>query len=140
MHGWGASAADMAPVVAPLRAAGLNVLLLDARCHGRSDDDFASMPGFVEDIRAGLDWLRRRPEVDGGRIILVGHSVGAGGCLYVASSDPDVAAVVSIASMAHPQVFMAGVLRNHLPPPLVRLALRFGERTIGQRFETFAPI
>jgi dipeptidyl aminopeptidase/acylaminoacyl peptidase len=141
MHGWGASAADMVPLVGPLRPTGLNALLLDARCHGRSDDDnFASMPRFAEDIRAGLVWLRRRPDVDGGRIVLVGHSVGAGACLYVASSDPDVAAVVSIASMAHPQEFMARALRNHLPSPLVGLALRFVERTIGQRFETFAPI
>jgi uncharacterized protein len=39
MHGWGANAAMMWPVVPPLHTAGFAVLLLDARCHGRSDDE-----------------------------------------------------------------------------------------------------
>ncbi|RDI75923.1 Alpha/beta hydrolase family [Gaiella occulta] len=141
MHGWGSSAADMLPAATPLRDAGLRVLLLDARCHGRSDDDeFASMPRFAEDVAAGLAWLRRHPDVDCSRIVLVGHSVGAGACLLVASRDHGVAAVVSIASMAHPEVFMRRTLRRRLPAPLTRLALRYLERTIGQRFDTFAPV
>jgi len=53
MHGWGANAAMMWPVVPPLHAAGFAVLLIDARCHGRSDDEpFTSMPRFAEDIAA----------------------------------------------------------------------------------------
>src|SRR5487761_2783496 len=58
MHGWGANAAMMWPVVLPLHAAGFAVLLIDARCHGRSDDEeFTSMPRFAEDIAAGMAWL-----------------------------------------------------------------------------------
>ena len=57
MHGWGANASLMLPVVAPLHAAGLAVLLIDARCHGDSDGEpFTSLPRFTEDIEAGLDW------------------------------------------------------------------------------------
>ena len=141
MHGWGGSAADMAPLAGPLLAAGMHVLLLDARCHGRSDDDeFVSMPRFAEDVESGLAWLRRREDVDSSRLVLVGHSVGAGACLLVASRDDSIAAVVSIASMAHPGVFMAGVLGERLPGPLTTLALRYVEHTIGHRFETFAPV
>jgi len=45
MHGWGANAATMLPLALPLQAAGWHVVLPDARCHGRSDDDsFASLP------------------------------------------------------------------------------------------------
>jgi hypothetical protein len=50
LHGWTGSASLMLPIVRPLLAAGLHVLLLDARCHGRSDDDsFSSMPDFATD-------------------------------------------------------------------------------------------
>lgn len=141
MHGWGGSAADMAPLADPLLAAGLHVLLLDARCHGRSDDDeFVSMPRFAEDVESGLTWLRQRDDVERSLLVLVGHSVGAGACLLVASRDDAVAAVVSIASMAHPEVFMARTIGERLPRPLTTLALRYIERTIGHRFETFAPV
>jgi len=141
MHGWGGSAADMAPLAGPLLAAGMHVLLLDARCHGRSDDDeFVSMPRFAEDLEGGLTWLRQRDDVDRSRLVLVGHSVGAGASLLVASRDHQVAAVVSIASLAHPKVFMARTLGKRLPGPLTKLALRYVERTIGHRFETFAPV
>jgi len=141
MHGWGASASDMIPVALRLNAAAVHVLLLDARGHGRSDDDeFTSMPRFGEDIRAGLMWLRRHPHVDVRRITLVGHSVGAGACLLVASTDRDLAAVISIASMANPKATMARMLRPQLPRPLTAVALRVVEHAIGQRFETFAPI
>jgi len=141
IHGWGGSAADMAPLADPLLAAGMHVLLLDARCHGRSDDDgFVSMPRFAEDVESGLTWLRQRDDVDRSRLVLVGHSVGAGASLLVASRDDTVAAVVSIASMAHPEVFMARALGERLPGPLTKLALRYIELTIGQRFETFAPV
>ena len=141
IHGWGGDAGDMAQLADPLLAAGMHVLLLDARCHGRSDDDeFVSMPRFAEDVETGLTWLRQRGDVDRSRIVLVGHSVGAGACLLVASRDHSVAAVVSIASMAHPEVFMARTLGKRLPGPLTTLALRYIERTIGLRFETFAPV
>ena len=82
----------------------------------------------------------QRDDVDRSRLLLVGHSVGAGACLLAASRDSSVAAVVSIASMAHPGVFMARVLGERLPRPLTALALRYVERAIGHRFETFAPV
>ncbi|HYN36910.1 MAG TPA: alpha/beta fold hydrolase [Actinomycetota bacterium] len=141
MHGWGGSAQEMAPLAGPLRASGFHVLLLDARCHGRSDDDDAtSMPAIADDISIGLQWLRERLDVDRSRIALIGHSVGAGACLLVASRDQEVAAVVSIASMAHPATFMETMLQRRLPRPLAKLALRFVERAVGQPFESFAPV
>lgn len=141
MHGWGASAADMLPVAQPLLDSGLRVLLLDAGGHGRSDDvEFSSMPAFADDVTVGLEWLRARPEVDPERIALVGHSVGAGACLLVASRVPTVATVICLASMAHPREFMSRALGTRLPAPLVRLALRVVERSIGHRFDSFAPI
>ena len=141
VHGWGGSAADMLPVSTPLLDAGLHVLLLDTRCHGRSDEAaFTSMPTFAEDIRDALDWLRQQPQVDRTRIVLVGHSVGAGACLFVAADDPEIAAVVSLASMVDPHQFMTDRLRRHLPRPLIALAMRYVEHVIGHRFAEFSPI
>jgi len=37
VHGWGANASLMLPCLPPLHAAGFSVLLVDARCHGKSD-------------------------------------------------------------------------------------------------------
>jgi pimeloyl-ACP methyl ester carboxylesterase len=141
IHGWGSSAADMVPVSQPLLDAGLRVLLLDARGHGRSGDvDVASMPSFAEDLRTALGWLRRQPGIDPDRIVLVGHSVGAGAALFVAADDHAIAAVVSVSSMAAPREFMAQRLRASLPDPLVPPALRYVEHIIGHRYVEFSPL
>lgn len=149
MHGWGANASMMAPVAAPLLDAGMAVLLLDARCHGDSDDEpFTSMPRFAEDIDAGLRWLRARKDIDNERIALLGHSVGAGAALLHAAragAVPQVdavRAVVSLAAFAHPQEVMRRWLAEyHLPYPVLGwYVLRHVQRVIGARFDDIAPL
>lgn len=142
MHGWGASASDLLPVARTLAAEGFCSLVIDARCHGRSDsDDFASMPRFAEDVEAAVAWLRHRPQVDPLRIALLGHSVGAGACLLAATRDPDIAGVVSVSSMAHPGRFMhAALVRRGLPRLVASGALRYVERVVGHRYDDFAPV
>lgn len=55
----------------------------DARCHGNSDDaPFTSTPRFAEDNDAGLRWLHTRDGIDGKRIALLGHSVGAAAAIH----------------------------------------------------------
>ena len=131
----------MVPLSQPLLDAGLRVLLLDARGHGRSGDvGVATMPTFAEDLRTALGWLRRQPGIDADRIVLVGHSVGAGAALLVAADDHAIAGVISISSMAEPREFMAERLRTRLPDPLVRLALRYVEHIIGHRYVEFSPL
>lgn len=141
VHGWTGNAALMLPVAKPLLDAGLHVLLLDTRCHGRSDDDeFSSMPAFAEDARRAVEWLRSEPRVDPARIALLGHSVGAGACLLVADRDPSIAAVVSLSSMADPARFMGDAMRRrHVPGPLVAFLLAEIQHAVHQRFTDFAP-
>jgi pimeloyl-ACP methyl ester carboxylesterase len=142
IHGWNGAASLMLPIAPAIHAAGAHAFFLDARCHGRSDDDrFASMPRFAEDIEAGLRWLRGDPRVEPACAVLLGHSVGAGAALLVASRDPQVAAVVSIAAMAHPGTLMAAAMREHgVPAWVVGVVLREIERTVGLEFDTFAPV
>lgn len=142
MHGWGGNAEMMLPLAAPLHAAGFALLLLDARCHGRSaDDSFTSLPRFAEDIEAGLGWLAGQPEVDAGRLGIIGHSVGAGAALLVAARQPSLGAVISLAAFAHPALMMRRWLASKNIPhwPVGAYILGYVQRVIGYRFDDIAP-
>ena len=143
MHGWGSNLAMMWPIAPPLVAAGYAVLLVDARCHGHSDNEaFTSMPRFAEDIAAGLAWLRRHPRIDPKRLALTGHSVGAGAALLHAAQHDDVRAVVSLAAFAHPREVMRRLMaEKHVPYPVLGwYVLRHVQNVIGARFDTIAPL
>ncbi|MDQ5877434.1 MAG: uncharacterized protein QG638_165 [Pseudomonadota bacterium] len=142
LHGWGGNAGHMLPLATALHAAGYPVLLLDARNHGRSDEDsFSSMPRFAEDLGCALDWLARLPEAGSRRNAVIGHSVGAAAALLSASRRTDIAAVVSIAAFAHPESIMRRFLATKRIPflPFGWYALRYVEHVIGHRFEAIAP-
>lgn len=141
-HGWGSHSGDLLPVVPPLLAAGLTVLLLDARGHGRSDPvEFMSMPRFAADIEVALDELRADPRLDPDRLGLIGHSVGAGASLLAAARDPRVRAVVSLACLAHPAEVMARTPgAGLLPTRLLAAARRTVEATIGANLDEIAPL
>ena len=143
MHGWGGNAAMMWPVVPPLHAAGFAVLLIDARCHGSSDDEeFTSMPRFAEDIAAGLAWLRLQPDIAVNRLAPLGHSVGAAAALLYASRHHDVRAVVSLSAFAHPREVMRRFMaKKRVPYPVLGwYVLRHIQRVIGASFDDIAPL
>ncbi len=143
MHGWGANASMMGAVIPPLHAAGFAVLLIDARCHGESDDEsFTSMPRFAEDIAAGLAWLRLQPDIDPHRLALIGHSVGAAAALLHASQHDDVGAVVSLSAFAHPREVMRRFMaEKKVPYPLLGwYVMRHVQNVIGVSFDAIAPI
>ncbi|MBU0622037.1 MAG: alpha/beta fold hydrolase [Gammaproteobacteria bacterium] len=142
LHGWGGNAEMMLPLAKRLHAAGYALLFFDARCHGRSDGDtFASLPRFAEDLEHAVDWLRVQGEVDEQRVGVIGHSVGAGAALLLASRQRDIAAVVSLAAFAHPAGMMRRWLRfKHIPFwPLGAYILFYVQRVIGHRFDDIAP-
>ena len=142
MHGWGGNAEMMLPLAAPLHERGYALLLVDARCHGQSDDDtFASLPRFAEDIEAAVDWLAGQPEVDAARLGVIGHSVGAGAALLAASRRRDLRAVVSLAAFAHPAGMMRRWLASKRIPhwPFGAYILAYVQRVIGYRFDDIAP-
>ena len=68
----------------------------------------------------GVDERIRRGDhtsVDAARVVLVGHSVGAGASLFAASRDPEVAAVVALAPMADPVGWMRISQLSNMPSP-----------------------
>ncbi|HIP52959.1 MAG TPA: alpha/beta fold hydrolase, partial [Chromatiales bacterium] len=139
MHGWGGNMELMLPLALPFRHAGMNVFLLDARNHGKSDpDSYSAMPRFAEDVGCAIDWVKTRAK---GKIVLLGHSVGAGAVLLEASRRDDIDAVVSIAAFAHPEWVMRRQLERYkLPKVLINAVLRYIEWVIGHRFVDIAPM
>lgn len=77
---------------------GIAVLRLDDRGIGGSGGDVnGTSADFADDIRAGVAYLRTRPEIDAARIALVGHSEGGMIAPMIAADDPTVAAIVLMA-------------------------------------------
>lgn len=81
---------------------GIAVLRLDDRGVGGSGGDVnGTSADFADDIRAGVAYLRSRPEIDPARIGLVGHSEGGMIAPMVARTDAQLAAVVLMAGPAY---------------------------------------
>ncbi|MFO1464010.1 MAG: alpha/beta fold hydrolase [bacterium] len=69
VHGWGGSAAQLTPWVAPLRRAGYAVVAFDAPAHGHSGGRLSSLPQFAAAIAGVAAHV-------GGVEVLVAHSMG----------------------------------------------------------------
>jgi pimeloyl-ACP methyl ester carboxylesterase len=96
VHGANRSRAEMIGKVPFLHAQGLNVLVFDARHHGRSAGDVSTF-GYKErlDVCAAVAEARRRSS---GPVVAWGISLGAAAVLLAAAEDPGIAGVVSDAA------------------------------------------
>ena len=83
---------------------GIAVLRMDDRGTGASGGTFkgATTADFAEDIRAGLAYLRSRPEVNAERLGVIGHSEGAVIAPMVAEKEPALRAIILLAGVAEP--------------------------------------
>jgi uncharacterized protein len=81
---------------------GLAVLRVDDRGVGGSTGDrsAATTADYASDSRASLAYLGNRPEIDSGRIGLIGHSEGAIIAPMIAADSPDVAWIALLAGPA----------------------------------------
>ena len=121
VHGWESARDRTLPHAQVLHAVGFHVLTLDVRGNGANGPEELPMSvgEYAADARAGVAELRRRPEVT--RIALLGHSMGASGSLVATAEDPDVDAVIAVATPADPyrltrQTFR--LARLPIPDPL----------------------
>ncbi len=142
LHGWGSNAEQMLPIALPFHQAGINVLLIDARNHGRSDrQSFSSLPRFAEDLDNAIKWLENTYPEYSSKVALLGHSVGAGAVLFAASRRSDIDAVISISAFAHPKWMMQRFLKRFYTPTLLStFVIHYVEWIIGYHYEEIAPI
>jgi dipeptidyl aminopeptidase/acylaminoacyl peptidase len=83
---------------------GIAVLRMDDRGTGASGGTFkgSTSADFAEDVRAGLAYLRTRPEIRSDRLGVLGHSEGAVIAPMVAEKEPTLRAIVLLAGVAQP--------------------------------------
>ena len=136
LHGWGGNSSLMLPLAPHIHDRGFHALFVDARNHGLSEEDsFSSMPRFAEDLEVAVEWARKRDDVTA--VGVIGHSVGAGALIFSASKGVPIDAAVSVSSFAHPGEMMHENMP--LPKPVIAMILEAVQRTIGYRFDDFAP-
>lgn len=129
LHGYLANGRFLeVPWAEDLTRLGVVSLFLDRQGYGRSDGEWwrrgspqERLQDLYPDIRRAIAYLRdMRPEVDGSRVALLGHSDGATGSLVAASADWDVAATVALSSSVAPSQYV-----NHVAPR--NLLMIYGE-------------
>jgi fermentation-respiration switch protein FrsA (DUF1100 family) len=99
----------------PFRTLGLAVLLVEYPGYGRSAGE-PSETSVRDSFVAAYDWLRARPEIDGGRVVGFGRSLGAGAICRLSRERP-LAALVLLSAFPSARIFAA---RYALPGFLVR--------------------
>ncbi len=86
---------------------GFEVLIFNFRGAGLSEGNFDIL-GWTRDLEGALDYFIHRPELDPGRIFLLGFSGGAAVSIYVAAQRKEIKALVSCASPADFQDLITG--------------------------------
>jgi dienelactone hydrolase len=98
-HGFSADRAMMSTLARRLAASGYAVLAIDARGHGENRASFGGggRPDHLyPEFEAAIDFLRASPQVDGERLAVMGHSMGAAAALDYATRDPGLGATVLV--------------------------------------------
>jgi dienelactone hydrolase len=100
-HGFSSDRMGMSSLARRLAGSGYAVLAIDLQGHGENRTPFrpsyATPDTFRPDLAAAVDYLRSTPLVDGSRIVVMGHSMGAGACLDYATRDSGIDGAVLIA-------------------------------------------
>ena len=76
-----------------LNVSGFGVLAIDLRGHGASEGSSGALVPMQQDVQAGLDWLKTRPDVVSGRLGIVGASLGTTLTVLVAAADSTVRSI-----------------------------------------------
>ncbi len=102
LHMLNRTRADWTAFARALSKAGYATVAIDLRGHGGSTRGVGSWRGFspesframVEDVTAAHAYLREAPEADGGRLAVIGASIGANVALRYGAREPSVKTLV----------------------------------------------
>ncbi len=126
VHGLSGNRSANLSAAATLAAAGYNSLLFDLRNHGASDGDVTTL-GYseIEDVRAALDYVLARPDVDAEKIVIKGHSLGAVVAIRAAATMSEFKALISESGFASIESSWEEIIRaltgGMQPAPLVNM-------------------
>jgi fermentation-respiration switch protein FrsA (DUF1100 family) len=96
LHGAGSTRSAVLDHAAVLADHGYGALLLDARGHGRSGGRAMDFGWYGdEDVGGAVSFLIAQPDVSGGRIAVLGLSMGGEEAIGAAGADPRIGAVVA---------------------------------------------
>jgi dipeptidyl aminopeptidase/acylaminoacyl peptidase len=95
LGGTGGALGENLPLAGPLIAEGYGILQIDSRACANPPSTVTL--GFLEadDARAGLAYLKSRPDVDPSRVGLYGFSMGGVAAIRAAARNPEIAGVVA---------------------------------------------
>jgi dienelactone hydrolase len=101
IHGFSGDRLMMSVLARRIAANGYAVMTIDVHGHGEnrnpfSEDLFVSHNSLHQDVKEAVDFFRGLNLVDGSRIVVMGHSMGAGAALEYATSDPTLQGAVMI--------------------------------------------
>lgn len=90
-------------MAAHLSGLGYGVLAFDFRGYGKSGGDRGTVLPHdqVSDIKNAVTWLEARPEIDAGRICVVGSSLGGSIAILAAAEDPRIKVCVAGCPLGH---------------------------------------
>jgi len=100
VHGFSADRQVMSTLARRLAENGYAVLAIDVNGHGENRNPFngdeVESGSLRDNIKTAVDFLRDSTRVDGSRIVVMGHSMGAGAALDYATHDPNLKGAVMI--------------------------------------------
>ncbi len=155
LHGFSSSKERMAQAIGrALLACGVTSLALDLPFHGERVSASGGIPknplvlvgawrSATSEARAAVDWLVTQPEVDAGRLGVLGYSLGGFLALMTAADEPRLRAVVLAAAGDLPdQTPYASMVRSLVDPP--RAVRKLDGRPLllvnGRRDTTTRPV
>jgi hypothetical protein len=95
-HGYAGSGRLMRPFADTLARRGYVVALPDVAGHAGNTRPFTDVTEAERDLAAVVRYVRDRPDVDPGRVALLGHSMGAAAVVRAGAADQRIAATVAI--------------------------------------------
>ncbi len=122
---------------------GYGALLFDFSGHGESEGRLVSYgAGEIQDVRAALDYLRSRGDVDMSRIGILGYSLGAITATLAAAQMPELRCLVIESGFADLKRDISALFQRFtgLPPfPFALLVIWFAERISGLKLADIRP-
>lgn len=139
-HGWSANYGTVLQLAEPLVRSGFEVLLFDARGHGRNEPaPFVTVRHFRDDAMAVVRYAEER--YPGRPLVLVGHSLGGAGGVLAAAEGAGIDGLVLIAAPSDVLRITSEYLTDHgKPGPLMLTVLKpFLRRRLGGPFRCYSP-